>query len=349
MIILLNYTNSSQSFSKKNTWMRSLQTKLNLQTQDPVTEETVSVTVSVLTLTFISIDRWYAICYPLKFKSTTGRAKTAIFIIWLLALLFDIPELIVYRTKKMDLQVDTIYFTQCSTSWSRRADTSWTLLKMVLLYGIPLIFMSATYCQIVRVLWKSGCGAHQPVGTSVGSGRSVSTFPNTNVNLEGQLRSRKKAAKMLVAVVVMFMFAFCYFPVHLLSALRIMVNLTNSDMNRALSLISHWLCYANSAVNPIIYNFMSGKFRKEFRRAFDCCTSSEDHHGYEMNSMCCKNATRDTGLGSHYSRSFRRTNTCRRTWVQGKSIDEARSTRTSETWNENCNPTVGELLLSGSE
>jgi hypothetical protein len=50
--------------------------------------QTVSVTVSVLTLTFISVDRWYAICFPLKFKSTTGRAKTAIIIIWLLALVF---------------------------------------------------------------------------------------------------------------------------------------------------------------------------------------------------------------------------------------------------------------------
>jgi hypothetical protein len=34
------------------------------------------------------VDRWYAICFPLKFKSTTGRAKTAIIIIWLLALAF---------------------------------------------------------------------------------------------------------------------------------------------------------------------------------------------------------------------------------------------------------------------
>jgi len=41
-----------------------------------------------LTLTFISVDRWYAICFPLKFKSTTSRAKKSIALIWVLALAF---------------------------------------------------------------------------------------------------------------------------------------------------------------------------------------------------------------------------------------------------------------------
>jgi hypothetical protein len=49
--------------------------------------QTVSVSVSVLTLTFISVDRWYAICHPLKFRSTIGRAKTAIAAIWIISLL----------------------------------------------------------------------------------------------------------------------------------------------------------------------------------------------------------------------------------------------------------------------
>lgn len=104
----------------------------------------------------------------------------------------------------------------------------------------------------------------------------------------GQLRARRKAAKMLVAVVVMF--AVCYFPVHLLSILRyaivgglgvvcvplqrcnyifVCVCVSNrltlmpgqSEMATVLSLISHWLCYANSAINPVIYNFMSGELQ----------------------------------------------------------------------------------------
>ncbi|ERL88324.1 hypothetical protein D910_05711 [Dendroctonus ponderosae] len=79
-----------------------------------------------------------------------------------------------------------------------------------------------------------------------------------NTTTEGQLRSRRKAAKMLVAVVAMF--AFCFFPIHLLNILRLTVELSHTEFNRAISLVIHWLCYANSAVNPIIYNFMSGKY-----------------------------------------------------------------------------------------
>nr|CAD7573749.1 unnamed protein product [Timema californicum] len=54
---------------------------------------------------------------------------------------------------------------------------------------------------------------------ALGSGRrNTINTTNANTTTEGQLRSRRKAAKMLVAVVVMF--AVCYFPVHLLNILR---------------------------------------------------------------------------------------------------------------------------------
>ena len=139
---------------------------------------------------------------------------------------------------------------------------------------------------------------------------------NSNASIEMQLRSRRKAAKMLVVVVIVF--AVCYFPVHLVNILRYWsdkpiataitkfnlllssyypschgsgtifffpsyptarptlrncfffflllhsfrytVKLPQNDYTVAAALISHWLCYFNSAINPVIYNFMSGKW-----------------------------------------------------------------------------------------
>lgn len=153
------------------------------------------MTVSVLTLTFISIDRWYAICYPLRFKSTTSRAKKAICIIWTIALTFgnsfffllyqsqffflsstnqsiiylsvlsskDIPDLIVMTTRRdtaVRYESMTMLFTQCSPSWSIQSQRTFTILKLILLYTAPLMFMSFAYCQIVRVLWRNDIPGH---------------------------------------------------------------------------------------------------------------------------------------------------------------------------------------------
>ncbi|XP_047120330.1 orexin receptor type 2-like [Schistocerca piceifrons] len=262
-----------------------------------MTEKTVSVAVSVLTLTFISIDRWYAICFPLRFNSTTSRAKTAIGIIWFVSLAFDIPELVVLRARGRDW--DSVLLTQCESTWSYDSEMVFHGAKSLLLYTLPLLFMSVAYYQIVRVLWRSdtipGHGSSRSGALSSSANGHNSTAPpltsfasrrsamGANAATEVQLRSRRKAAKMLVAVVVMF--ALCYLPVHLLNILRYTMDIPQNDATSIISMLAHWLCYANSAVNPIIYNFMSGeyafsnpslfrscaphcKFRREFRRTF---------------------------------------------------------------------------------
>ncbi|XP_047540080.1 orexin/Hypocretin receptor type 1-like [Vanessa atalanta] len=249
--------------------------------------QSVSVTVSVLTLTFISVDRWYAICFPLKFKSTTSRAKTAILIIWVLSLLFNVPEFVVLQVQKnMELRFDAQYFMQCTPTWSDESDLKWHIIKALFLYTFPLLLMMIAYCQIVRVLWRSDnipghTESHTLCPASgqnnwLAANRRTTPSIHANASTEGQLRSRRKAAKMLVAVVIMF--AVCYFPVHLLSVLRVAYEVKQSEIMTCIALISHVMCYANSAVNPLIYNFMSGKFRREFHRSyfkcFCCCHTS---------------------------------------------------------------------------
>ncbi|XP_054003912.1 orexin receptor type 2-like [Hylaeus anthracinus] len=244
--------------------------------------QTVSVTVSILTLTFISIDRWYAICFPLDFKTTTGRAKTAIIGIWAVALLFDIPELVVLHvTPPRHLRVKMIVFTQCSISWSSESQITFTVIKLIFHYIGPLIFMSVAYWQIIRVLWRNNIPGHNlPARAS----QLSQTPPSGGGNPEGQLRSRRKAAKMLVTVVITF--AICFFPVHVFSIIRYTIKLPSSKTMNSVTLIIHGLCYFNSAVNPLIYNFMSGKFRKEFRRSFRCTRGNDSRfqRGYLASS-----------------------------------------------------------------
>ncbi|PRD26246.1 UNVERIFIED_CONTAM: Orexin receptor type 2 [Trichonephila clavipes] len=183
----------------------------------------VSVGVSVLTLTFISVDRWYAICHPLSFKSTASRAKTSIFLIWLISVLIGLPEAIVLDTRR-SLPVDTLYLTDCTHTWSETSTRVYQLFLILVLYVAPFTLMAFTYYQITRVLWNKNipgasetnhhlsrvCG--NKIGGRMGAVRTTST------SCEGQIRSRRKASKMLMAVVVMF--SLCYLPVHLINLLR---------------------------------------------------------------------------------------------------------------------------------
>ncbi|XP_058465575.1 orexin receptor type 2-like isoform X2 [Malaya genurostris] len=242
--------------------------------------QTVSVTVSVLTLTFISIDRWYAICFPLRYKPRPERAWRSIAVIWLIGFLSDLPEFLVLTTRRKKLRFDIKLFTQCVATWDKEKEKTFYIIKFVFLYLLPLIFMTVAYIQIILILWRSDTipghreSRTQPCG--IHSTRSTLNCVG-NTSTMGQLRARRKAAKMLVAVVIMF--AGCYCPVHMLNVARYSFNIGQNDIVAVLSLLSHWLCYANSAANPVIYNFMSGKFRREFKNALEKCQCLRNPRG----------------------------------------------------------------------
>lgn len=77
----------------------------------------------------------------------------------------DVPEAASLQTfPKEELHMDTIYFTQCGPNWSKETDTIFLLVKMALLYAVPLVFMTFAYMQIIRVLWRSGRARNHAFG-----------------------------------------------------------------------------------------------------------------------------------------------------------------------------------------
>jgi hypothetical protein len=55
----------------------------------------MSISVSVLTLMAISIERYQAIVYPLKFRGTKQRARMLILSVWILSILLVLPGYII--------------------------------------------------------------------------------------------------------------------------------------------------------------------------------------------------------------------------------------------------------------
>ncbi|NXC83684.1 OX2R protein, partial [Cercotrichas coryphoeus] len=262
--------------------------------------QTVSVSVSVLTLSCIALDRWYAICHPLMFKSTAKRARNSIIIIWIVSCIIMIPQAIVMECSSVfpGLANKTTLFTVCDEHWGAEVyPKMYHMCFFLVTYMAPLCLMVLAYLQIFRKLWcrqipgtssvvQKKWKPQQPSAQPRGLGQSTKSKISAVAAEIKQIRARRKTARMLM--VVLLVFALCYLPISILNVLKRVLGMFNHADDRetvyAWFTFSHWLVYANSAANPIIYNFLSGKFREEFKAAFSCCIFGiRSHHDERFN------------------------------------------------------------------
>ncbi|KAK7484040.1 hypothetical protein BaRGS_00024652 [Batillaria attramentaria] len=117
--------------------------------------QNTSVSVSVLTLSALAVERWYAICYPLRFKSTLSRARNIIVIIWVTAMLIALPELIVADIDPYDYPppFKSVLLTACMPAWEDWKQSIYQIILAVVMYLAPMVLMSLTYTHIALVLW----------------------------------------------------------------------------------------------------------------------------------------------------------------------------------------------------
>ncbi|XP_077585852.1 orexin receptor type 2 isoform X1 [Stigmatopora nigra] len=248
--------------------------------------QTISVSVSVLTLSCIAQDRWYAICHPLLFKSTARRACKSIVIIWVVSCIIMIPQAIVMESSSLlpALTNKTSLFTVCDEHWEVEIYPKiYHSCFFIVTYFAPLCLMVLAYIQICHKLWCQQIPGSSSVlqrkwktmqcsAATAGPGESVRVKTSTVCAEIKQIRARRKTARMLM--VVLFVFAVCYLPISILNVMKRVFGTFKNTNDRetvyAWFTFSHWLIYANSALNPIIYNFLSGKFREEFKAAFSC-------------------------------------------------------------------------------
>ncbi|XP_056291929.1 orexin receptor type 2 [Pseudoliparis swirei] len=245
--------------------------------------QTISVSVSVLTLSCIAQDRWYAICHPLMFKSTAKRARKSIVVIWVVSCIIMIPQAIVMECSSLvpELTNKTSLFTVCDEHWRAEIYPKvYHTCFFIATYFAPLCLMVLAYIQICHKLWcqqipgsTSVQRKWRPIQCSAtASGEPVRVRTSTVCAEIKQVRARRKTARMLI--VVLFVFALCYLPISVLNVMKRVFGTFRKTDDRetvyAWFTFSHWLIYANSAANPIIYNFLSRKFRGEFKEAFSC-------------------------------------------------------------------------------
>ncbi|KAH0955954.1 hypothetical protein HN011_008374 [Eciton burchellii] len=114
--------------------------------------QAVSVSVGVWTLVAISLERYFAICRPLKSRrwQTQFHAYKMIAVVWTLSLTWNAPILIVSRLKNLRGGRR-----KCREEWpSVATERAYNLFLDGTLLLIPLLLMSLAYSLIAVKLWR---------------------------------------------------------------------------------------------------------------------------------------------------------------------------------------------------
>uniref|UniRef100_A0A1I8GTA5 Thyrotropin-releasing hormone receptor n=1 Tax=Macrostomum lignano TaxID=282301 RepID=A0A1I8GTA5_9PLAT len=249
----------------------------------------VGVNTSAFSITAFSVERFVAICYPITAQTacTVKRAKRIIAGIWIFGLLYNSPWFYLATLLPKPVADTNVTIERCGHKLDRssRAYMSLYLGDLALFYFIPLVLLSVLYSAIARVLFRSSstCQGSEPLRTSNAT-RALQSRIQASQHI--QLLSRNftrskfhniensksshfhKVVKMLFVVVVMF--AVLWLPYRFMVVYNSFAPRTRRIASEWYVAISRSLIFVNSTINPIIYNAMSVKFRREFKRLLTC-------------------------------------------------------------------------------
>jgi len=301
--------------------------------------QNVSAICSVLTLTAMSIERYYAIVHPIRaqYLCTLSQARKVITATWTFSFVLASPTLFIQTHLPVGDRIPAFWCVRHSNN-----PLGWKIYEIYMLVVIlilPLTIMIIAYGSICNEIWQMtlqrGALINEPVHeaangtTSMHRSRSMETPENMEAqelnsmsirtkNLPSQTgskdnaskcrsrrqtdyRTAKQVVKMLVAVVVLF--AICWAPYlidNVLTGFDVLPH-ARTGAKKHMRTAFHLLAYFNSCINPLVYGFMSRNFRRGFKSALRLS-------GQQNNFFCCSNKNAMKTSVDKFSQSSRLSN-----------------------------------------
>ncbi|XP_036327248.1 somatostatin receptor type 2-like [Rhagoletis pomonella] len=211
---------------------------------------------SSIFLLIMSADRYLAVCHPIASpKYRTQRiAKIVSAIAWLTSVVLMLPVILYASTV---IQEDGVNLS-CNIEWpetyKKHSATTFTLYTFFLGFATPLCFILCFYYLVIRKLHAVG-SKHKS---------------------KEKKRSHRKVTRLVLTVITVYIL--CWLPYWISQVTLINSNPMQNQLSRLeilIFLLLFCLVYSNSAMNPILYAFLSDNFRKSFFKAFTCMTKNE--------------------------------------------------------------------------
>ena len=193
----------------------------------------VGALASAYSLVCIALERYLAIKFPYdeRKRITTTKLKRIVVLVWVLAVLWNMP---LFMYARYDPISEFCLFQWPTANFSQIHSPVAGIVFVVL----PIATMSYLYSKLVYKLW------FRPTSTST-------------IAQQTKLRYCKKSARLVVTVSVIY--SICWIPN---LVVYVFSSFSKQQLYSAVHTTSIVLVTLNSSINPVLYSWQSGRFRK---------------------------------------------------------------------------------------
>ncbi|XP_031589696.1 thyrotropin-releasing hormone receptor b [Oreochromis aureus] len=229
----------------------------------------LGINASSCSITAFTIERYIAICHPIKaqFLCTLSRAKKIILFVWAFTSIYCLMWF--YLSNIQETVYKNITIVTCAYRVARKFYLPIYFFDFGVFFVLPLLLSAVLYGLIARILFLNPLPSDPKDKKKNGHNNHAinkSTSCKNSRHSSSTATSRRQVTKMLAVVVILF--ALLWMPYRTL----VVVNsfLDKAYLDTWFVLFCKICIYLNSAINPVIYNAMSQKFRAAFRKICRC-------------------------------------------------------------------------------